>query len=146
MAELPPGVDRDTPLRLQRAVELAYPQGGMTVSGLRQEARRGRLAIERVAGKDFTTLADIDRMRALCRPVQKVPASGCEKQEPTNPAPSAPLSGSSAMVDATAPRAALHVILTELGGRSNGTSPKSTPVRHRKPATVIPLQSRLQTF
>ena len=31
--------------------------GGMTVSGLRREAARGRLAIEVIAGKHFTTLA-----------------------------------------------------------------------------------------
>ena len=40
-------------------VTLAYPDGSMTASGLRREAARGRLAIERVAGKDYTTLADL---------------------------------------------------------------------------------------
>jgi hypothetical protein len=39
----------------------------MTASGLRQEAARGRLQIERVAGKDYTTLEAIRRMRELCR-------------------------------------------------------------------------------
>jgi hypothetical protein len=39
----------------------------MTSSGLRKEALRGRLVIERIAGKDFTTLAHIERMRELCR-------------------------------------------------------------------------------
>jgi hypothetical protein len=46
----------DTPLRLARAVEVAFPDGGMTVSGLRSEAKKGRLAIEVIAGKHFTTL------------------------------------------------------------------------------------------
>jgi hypothetical protein len=32
--------------------------GSMTASGLRREAARGRLQIERIAGKDFTTLDD----------------------------------------------------------------------------------------
>src|SRR2546429_9960279 len=45
----------DTPLRLDVAAALAYPDGSMTASGLRKEAGRGRLAIERVAGKDYTT-------------------------------------------------------------------------------------------
>src|ERR1019366_4442358 len=38
----------------------------MTVSGLRKEAGRGRLAIERVAGKDYTTLSAIAEMRKKC--------------------------------------------------------------------------------
>lgn len=39
--------------------------GGMTVSGLRRETARGRLEIEVIAGKHFTTLAAIARMRQL---------------------------------------------------------------------------------
>lgn len=39
----------------------------MTASGLRREAKRGRLRIWRVAGKDFTTLNAINRMMELCR-------------------------------------------------------------------------------
>ena len=46
---------------------LAYPDGSMSASGLRREAAKGRLAIERVAGKDYTTLAAIAEMRNLCR-------------------------------------------------------------------------------
>src|SRR5271163_4187044 len=60
-------VARDAPIRLSTAAALAFPDGSMTVSGLRREAARGRLMTERIAGKDFTTLADIDRMRELCR-------------------------------------------------------------------------------
>ena len=60
-------VHRDAPLRLSRAVELAFPEGGMTVSGLRREIARGRLEVERIAGKDFVTLAGIDLMRSRCR-------------------------------------------------------------------------------
>ena len=58
--------DKDTPLRLADAIEFAFPFGGMTVSGLRREASRGRLSIERIAGKDFVTLAAIEEMRKLC--------------------------------------------------------------------------------
>src|SRR6516225_2531507 len=60
-------VDLDTPLRLSVAAALAYPDGSMTVSGLRREAIKGRLTIERTAGKDYTTLRAIDEMRKLCR-------------------------------------------------------------------------------
>jgi hypothetical protein len=67
--------DLDTPLRLEQAAKLAFPFGGMTVSGLRREAAKGRLVIERIAGKQFVTLQAINEMRAQCRADQKVPAS-----------------------------------------------------------------------
>src|SRR5271169_4623472 len=69
-------ISPETPLRLAVAAALAYPDGSMTDSGLRREASRGRLVIERTAGKDYTTLADIQRMRELCRVEQKAPDYG----------------------------------------------------------------------
>ncbi|WP_245332527.1 excisionase [Bradyrhizobium erythrophlei] len=66
-------VARDAPIRLATAAQLAFPDGSMTVSGLRREAFRGRLVTERIAGKDFTTLENIDRMRELCRVRAKEP-------------------------------------------------------------------------
>jgi hypothetical protein len=60
-------ISPDTPLRLKVAAELAFPDGSMTVSGLRNEGKRGRLSIERIAGKDYTTLASIKQMRESCR-------------------------------------------------------------------------------
>ena len=39
----------------------------MSASGLRKEAAKGRLTIERIAGKDFVTLAAIQSMRNLCQ-------------------------------------------------------------------------------
>jgi hypothetical protein len=60
-------VPRDVPLRLHVAAALAFPDGSMTVSGLRREARRGNLVIETVAGKHYVTLDAIDEMRKLCR-------------------------------------------------------------------------------
>ena len=74
----------DTPLRLSRALEIAFPEGGMTVSGLRLEASRGRLEIERIAGRDFVTLAGIAAMRERCRtPVSpRVPAPARRTEQP----------------------------------------------------------------
>ena len=63
----------DTPLRLSVAAALAFPDGSMTASGLRREGARGRLVVERIAGKDYTTLANIERMRDLCRVEVKAP-------------------------------------------------------------------------
>jgi hypothetical protein len=56
-----------TPLRLARAAALAFPDGSMTEKGLRREFQRGRLVVERIAGKDYTTLSAIEQMRILCR-------------------------------------------------------------------------------
>jgi hypothetical protein len=38
-----PDISEDAPLRLKDAVKIAFPAGGMTVSGLRGEINRGRL-------------------------------------------------------------------------------------------------------
>ena len=67
-------IDSDTPLRLEDAVKIAFPAGGITLAGLRKEVARGNLAVEKIAGKLFTTLADIKRMREKCR-VEKDPDS-----------------------------------------------------------------------
>jgi hypothetical protein len=65
----------DTPLRLSVAAALVFPDGSLTASGLRREGARGRLLIERIAGKDYTTLANIERMRELSRVEVKGPVS-----------------------------------------------------------------------
>src|SRR5258708_34010864 len=49
-------IELDTPLRLVDAAQIAFPAGGMTVSGLRKERDRNRLVIEKIAGKELTTL------------------------------------------------------------------------------------------
>src|SRR6478736_1622252 len=79
VAAIPPAdqVSPDTPLRLGVAAAIAFPDGSMTAAGLRREAARGRLVIERIAGKDFTTLANIERMRQLCRVQEKARDSTC---------------------------------------------------------------------
>ena len=48
-------IDPDTPLRLGIAAAVAFPDGSMTASGLRREGARGRLILERIAGKDRGT-------------------------------------------------------------------------------------------
>ena len=69
---LPTEIGPDTPLRLAEAVKIAFPAGGMTVSGLRREIARGRLVFEVIAGKQFTTLENIAGMRSKCRVQAKV--------------------------------------------------------------------------
>jgi hypothetical protein len=65
------GLSEDTPLRLDAAVKAAFPAGGMTVAGLKKEIARGNLQVEKIAGKLFTTLGAIARMRELCRVAPK---------------------------------------------------------------------------
>ncbi|WMT90964.1 hypothetical protein [Pelagibacterium sp. H642] len=88
--------DKDTPIRLSEAVKLAFPFGGMTVSGLRREAARGRLVMERIAGKDFVTLAAIEEMRKAC----------VVEPEPSRPAPRPRAQWREAPSDAEASRSA----------------------------------------
>jgi len=54
-------VTADDPLRLAVAEKIAFPDGSMTAAGLRREAVSDRLRVERIAGKDYTTLEAIKR-------------------------------------------------------------------------------------
>src|SRR5262245_25952478 len=93
---IPEQISDDTPLRLEAAAAIAFPDGGMTANGLRRESKRGRLVIERVAGKDYTTLNHIKRMRELCRVNRKRHDSDSSRNNETKavelPAPPAGLS------------------------------------------------------
>lgn len=130
----------DVPLRLADAAEIAFPFGGMTASGLRREGRRGRLVVERIAGKDFTTLRHIEEMRERCRDQQKAPDYG---SNPRNAARAVSSSGTQAGSSGTdrvrSARAALERTARELKERSQSTSPQNT----KSPASgiVIPLKS-----
>ena len=105
-------ISPDTPLRLAVAAALAYPDGSMTDSGLRREVEKGRLVIERVAGKDYTTLGHINRMRELCRLEAKARASTCDRRDTTK-LDTMRQSGSSATEITSKARAALHTMLAE---------------------------------
>lgn len=85
---LVPTVDKigpDTPLRLEIAAAVAFPDGSMTVRGLQKERDKGRLTVERIAGKDYTTLAAFDEMRRLCRFTPKQPLRAAERPDPSVP-------------------------------------------------------------
>src|SRR3984957_21141138 len=65
-------IDTNTPQRLG----VVAAQFGLTAAALRTEAKRGRLVISRVAGKDWTSVAEVQRMFGLCRVSQKESDSG----------------------------------------------------------------------
>jgi hypothetical protein len=131
----------NTPLRLDVAAIVAYPDGSMTGRGLRREYRRGYLVIERVAGKDYTTLAHIERMRTKCQLADKEQDSGCAKQGTTNAASSLiPPSGSLSTDAISKARAAASMIAGELSSSSRNTSRASTSIKRRR-GNVVHLKS-----
>jgi len=135
----------DAPLRLEIAAALAYPDGSMTASGLRNEARRGRLVVERTAGKDYTTLRNIEHMRGLCRVEAGARVSGCaEPNTIAHGGSHTPQSGSLKTVSTGKARDAALMIVEELRQHSPLTSPTSTSPK-RKPESVHQLTSRSPT-
>jgi hypothetical protein len=115
-------VTPDTPLRFGVAAAIAFPDGSMTAAGLRREAARGRLIIERIAGKDFTTLANIERMRELCRLHPKEPDFGsAENAEIRKAGLRTPPSTSSETVDIKRALAAAKMTVAQLKESSKRT-------------------------
>jgi hypothetical protein len=76
MFKLPEGVTPDTPLRLKDAVRIAFPDGSLSVSGARREISKGRLKCSQIAGKQFTTIRDIQNMVEQCRVSPRALGSG----------------------------------------------------------------------
>jgi hypothetical protein len=133
--------DPDTPLRLSDAVRIAFPLGGMTVSGLRSEAARGRLVIEKIANKQFVTLRAIEMMWELCRAEQPDQGYGLSPKKSTPPAgASGTRPGSSETARSKYALAALHKTARALKPSSGNTSRKST-AGHAENADVIPIKS-----
>jgi hypothetical protein len=108
-------INPDTPLRLSVAAALAFPDGSMTASGLRRECARGRLIVERIAGKDYTTLGNIERMRERCRVEAKVRDCGSESAAAEQP------NGSSSITGARSAQMRAKMISARLKTRSPST-------------------------
>ena len=93
-------VDPNAPLLLGTAARLAFPDGAVSAATLKRQHRKGLLVIERIGGRDFTTLNAIDEMRRLCRVTPNPPVSVCVV------APDARPSTSSGTLDLRSARAA----------------------------------------
>lgn len=122
-----------TPIRLDIAARLAFPDGSIGISSLRREAARGRLRVWRIAGKDMTTLSEIEKMVELCLVPHSPPVSGSALQPATEKR-----LGSSSTADASIALAAAKLRVQKLSGGSPSTSPRSTTPRQL--ADVIPLK------
>jgi hypothetical protein len=135
---IPQDIGLDTPLRLDVAARVAFPGGGMTASGLRREAARGRLMIERIAGKDFTTLNAIQEMRKQCRDNPRVRDYGLSQNEKKMENSASGQCGLSATERARLARAALEENARTLNAHLPDTSPPN--ISHRGSGTVTPLK------
>src|SRR5262245_14731103 len=133
-----PEITPETPLRLKTAVRLAFPDGGMTVSGLRREAAKGRLAIETIAGKQFTTLNAIQEMRKQCRGNQRAQDSGLSRNEQKMENSANARRGSSGTERTRLARAALEEDARPMNARSPNTLTVNTS--HQNSAIVTPLK------
>jgi hypothetical protein len=132
-------ISKDTPLRLDVAAALAYPDGSMTASGLRREAARGRLVTERVAGKDYTTLANIERMRELCRAGGEDRDSGSSRPGETGRGTLMPAAGRSGTDESNA---ALVSARTRIRALSMTPSLTTSTPSERPPATVTAIRAK----
>lgn len=128
----PASLADDELVRLSDAVAWFFPHGRMTLSALRTEARKGRLVIERIAGKDFVTRRAINEMRARCRDQGSRPASSSEGTETESAA------GSSETANGISAQDALRIRLARPPTRSKDTSRKGTGPTRRN---VVHLRS-----
>lgn len=120
-----PTVDNDTPQRLGAVAS----QFGLTAAALRTEAKRGRLVIWRVAGKDWTSVAEVNRMFQNCRVTPEALTYGSDRLASA----AIPPSGSSETPDASLALASALATVAMLKGGSRSTSPAST---HRRAASA----------
>jgi hypothetical protein len=130
----PNSIGPDTPLRLEIAAAIAFPDGGMTASGLRKEHSKGRLEFERIANKDFVTLKQIEEMRKKCALSNRQGLN----LDPPGRKKSRLAFGSSETKDASAAQASARASAQRLRSRSRNTSNKPDG---QPSATVIPLKS-----
>ncbi|WP_247644243.1 excisionase [Brucella anthropi] len=131
-------VSDDTPLRLEHAVRLAFPDGSMKAAGLRKERDAGRLQTELIAGKEYVTLAAIREMRELCRGRRKERASsGATRAAKAMALSETAPGGSSAMGKNSSALAAARQAASALKSRSQHTSTKNTSPRGKGDVTPI---------
>jgi hypothetical protein len=135
---VPDNITASTMLRLETAARIAFPDGSLSLSAMRREAARGRLTTYRIAGKDFTTLADIEELKTTCRVQAKV--RDCTSRKPKIDAGS----GSSVTASEPSALAALRATAQALKQSLPPTSPQST-IPKPAAAAVIPMPSKSRT-
>ncbi|WP_258571300.1 excisionase [Flavimaribacter sediminis] len=131
----------EEPIRMDIAAKIAFPDGTMGVAGLRKERDRGRLVTEMIAGKEYVTLAEIQRMRERCRVHRKAPdLSGDEKAGRRMGISETLPDGTSRTEESDSALAAAKMAAWKLIKNSQPTSPPSTPPRDT--GTVVQIRSK----
>lgn len=120
-------------IRLTEAAEIV----GVSVGSLRKERDKGRLVIWRVAGKDWTSLEEIERMFDQCQNKKKAQGSGSSQHTPTSTATNTKLSGSSETSADT--QRALDAALATVRGLRKSSRNTSSPSISQTGAEVVPL-------
>ncbi|MET4363466.1 hypothetical protein ABIB06_004060 [Bradyrhizobium sp. LB8.2] len=131
-------IQPSTPLRLDIAAHLAFPDGSMSVSALRRLVVAGKLTHEFFAGKYFVTLAAIDEFREASR----IRAIGAH--QPTRKPERAEQFGEGSAEDAGIALAAMNAtanrLLQELrNGPPDGEKAKA----NRKPRRTISYRGKM---
>lgn len=137
--------DPDKPMLLKKAARVAFPDGSMTVSGLRNEIRKGNLEASKVAGRIWTTLNKIERMMTRCS-ITEAAGDAVRDRSSTCATPSDPVAhgdGSSSTAGpadsaSSAAQAHLRKIAHGLRKPSRNISPPSTSPTSAK---VVPIRS-----
>ena len=120
-------IDPNQPLRLETAARLKFPDGSVSVAALRKLIKSDRLVAWRVAGKDLTSIHELDRMLERCRVTKNLPDFGTEslaRQRMAEAPKTGP--GSSSTVDVKSAQAAAKATLEALKRRLPRTSPNAT--------------------
>jgi len=140
---IPDYVDPNHPIMLEAAARIAFPDGSMTVSGLRNEIRKGNLQASKLAGRIYVTISDIQQMRVRCKIGAGVEARAHNSISANQSGPVGRGFGSSSTrhQPASASNAAqehLRVIAQRLKKPLPNTLPKNTS---QISAAVIPIKS-----
>ncbi|MCX7314401.1 MAG: excisionase [Alphaproteobacteria bacterium] len=132
------------PLRLDVAAKLAFPDGSMGVSGLRNEIKKGNLVAEMIAGRIYVTLGAIEEMRRRCTIGKRADVPMGHSYTSVRPSDLEVLGvGSSSterptVADVKSALAHLNLTLQKLRQPLPSTSPKSTS---HSSAAVVPIKS-----
>ena len=111
-------IDPNQPLRLETAARLKFPDGSVSVAALRKLIKSDRLVAWRVAGKDLTSIHELDRMLERCRAPKDHPDFGTENHErPKMDGAQKRERGSSCTVDVKSAQAAAKATLEALKKR-----------------------------
>ena len=124
----PERIGPNTPVRLEAAAALMFPDGSITAKALQREARRGRLAVSKFAGKTYTTIRSIqESMGDLWRGEENNRSSSLSEPSGETARSPVPRPGSSATADAKSALDAARLRLKKLASASPTTSSRRTP-------------------